>query len=115
MMPAGDSEAIAEYREALRLRPDHAEGLRFGNGAVTRSRSIAGGDRGVQIGLAKRTRFFEAHVNLANALAQCRDGIAEAIAEYEAALRLRADPVVRENGGQTSVEAVVTATFVASK
>jgi hypothetical protein len=44
--------------------------------------------------------LFEAHVNLANALVQTPGGIAEALAEYEVALRLRADPVVREMAGR---------------
>jgi hypothetical protein len=44
---------------------------------------------------ARRRRnriFFEAHVNLANALAKTPGRIPDAIAEYEAALRLNADP-----------------------
>jgi tetratricopeptide (TPR) repeat protein len=46
--------------------------------------------------LRSQPDLFEAHVNLANALAQTPGGTAEAIAEYDAALRIRPDPVVRE-------------------
>ena len=39
---------------------------------------------------------MEAHVNLGNALAQTPGRQSEAIAEYEAALRIRPDPLVRQ-------------------
>jgi hypothetical protein len=55
-------------------------------------------DGAITVAMCNRARRIraQAHVNLANALAQTPGGTAEAIAEYDTALRIRPDPVVRE-------------------
>ena len=60
------------------------------------ARPAAGGDCRIPGGPADSTRCAEAHDALANALARMPGRLPEAIAEYQAALRIRPDPQLRQ-------------------
>ncbi len=85
-------EAIAEYREALRLKPDWPD-AHFGLGVELarlpggRAEAIAEYERAVQL----RPVYVEAHNNLGVELARLPGRTAEAIAHFETALRLKPD------------------------
>jgi len=91
-VPGRESEAIAQYEEALRLKPDLAE-AHF-NLAVELAKipgrqleSIAQYEQALRF----KPDWVEAHTNLANELSGRPDRLADAIAHYEQALRLKPD------------------------
>jgi tetratricopeptide (TPR) repeat protein len=83
-------EAMAEYREVLRLKPDHPE-AHFGLGVELaripgrRAEAIAEFERAIEL----RPIYAEAHNGLGLELARERGHEAEAIAHFEAALRVK--------------------------
>jgi tetratricopeptide (TPR) repeat protein len=83
-------EAIAEYRQALRLKPYFPEAhYNLGN-ALSNTRDLDGAIAEYREALRLKPEFFGAHNNLGNALRDKHD-LDGAIAEYRQALRLNPD------------------------
>ena len=92
-------EAIAEYRESLRIDGDHAD---VHNNLANALSAIAGrmpeAIAEYQAAMRLQPDRAEPHNNLANALANIPGRMPEAIAEYQAALRIEPDnPEVHYN------------------
>ncbi len=82
-------DAIAEYREAVRLRPTYAE-AQFNLGCAL-ERSAGGTGEAIaayRSAIALKPDFAEAHNNLGNALEKLPGSSPEAITQFEAAVRL---------------------------
>jgi Flp pilus assembly protein TadD len=89
-IPGRLNEAIAQYEEALRLKPDYVEAhYDLGNALISAGRAP---EAIAQYGEALRLQpdIFAAHSNLGNALMSV-GRTPEAITQYEEALRLRPD------------------------
>ncbi len=88
-VPGGLNEAIGEYEEALRLKPNYAEA---DNNLGSALEMVPGrlNDAIIRYRDALRTRpdFAGAHYNLANALAKVPGRLDEAVAHFKEALRL---------------------------
>ena len=89
-------EAIAQYRKALEIRPDHVEALNnLGNALAGRGR-VDEAIAQYQKALAIRTDHVEALNNLGNALAG-RGRVDEAIAQYQKALAVNPEHAEAHN------------------
>jgi tetratricopeptide (TPR) repeat protein len=86
------SEAIGQYDQALRLKPDYADAHNNLGGALRRQSRLPEAIGHYEQALRLKPDFVEAHNNLANALAQL-GRLPEAIGHYEQALRLKPDDV----------------------
>jgi len=84
-------DAIAEYRAALRARVDYPEADNNLGLVFSRTGRLPDAIREFRVAVQLQPNFAEAHFNLATALSSTPGGAAEAIAEYEAALRIRPD------------------------
>ena len=95
--PSRLPEAIAEYQTALRDPPTTprefitATSTSVSGTRWRESRKIAGGDRRISGGVAGGWRSASAHYNLGNALARTPGRTADAISEWQAALRIQPD------------------------
>ena len=99
-MPGRMADAVAEYQTALRIDPQLSGGApQSGTCLYVDARPSAGCDRGVSEGASRSTRrrlqsepnLWEAHFNLGLAYAQMAGREADAIAEYQTALRMKPD------------------------
>jgi tetratricopeptide (TPR) repeat protein len=84
-------DAIAEYQAALRARADYPEADNNLGLVFSRMGRLPDAIREFRVAVHWQPNFAEAHYNLATALSNTPGGAAEAIAEYEAALRIRPD------------------------
>ena len=89
-------EAIAQYEQALRIKPDFPEAHNNLGIALTRSGRIPEAIAQYEQALRITPDFAEAHYNLGLALAQA-GRIPEAIAQYEQALRIEPDFAAAHN------------------
>ncbi len=90
MIPGRLDEAIAEFREALRLKPDLAEAhYNLGNALYALPDRLNEAVYEYQAAVRLAPEIADAHNNLGNALSKIPGRLNEAIAEYEAALRLQ--------------------------
>ncbi len=89
-IPGRLPDAIAEYQAALRIKPDYAEAHNnLGIALVVHSRAASRCDRGIPGGATgSNPDYADAHVNLGNALSQIPGREPDAIAEYQAAIRI---------------------------
>ena len=84
------SEAIAQYEEALRLKPDDAEAHYNLGSALAKTGRTSEAIAQFEEALRLTPAFAEAHYNLGMALAKT-GRTSEAIAQFEEALRLKPD------------------------
>jgi tetratricopeptide (TPR) repeat protein len=84
------SEAIAQYEEALRLKPDYAEAHNNLGSALADAGRTSEAIAQYEEALRLKPDLVEAHNNLGTALADA-GRTSEAIAQYEEALRLKPD------------------------
>ena len=84
------SEAIAEYREAIRLKPDSPTSHSNLGNALQRTGNLTEAIAEYRAALRLKSDYPEAHSNLGNAL-QRTGNLTEAIAEYREAIRLKKD------------------------
>jgi len=97
-MPGRLSDAIAEYRAALRLKPDDAEvHSNLGNALLLMPGSLPDAIAEYQTALRLKPDDAELHYNLGNALLEIPDRLPDAIAEFEAALRIDPDSANAHN------------------
>jgi tetratricopeptide (TPR) repeat protein len=93
-IPGRSAEAIAEYGEALRLKPAYAQAqYNLAFALVSVPGRLDDAVAHFREALRLDPRLFEAHYNLGVALQGMPGHSAEAIAEYEEALRLKPDYV----------------------
>jgi tetratricopeptide (TPR) repeat protein len=86
------SEGIAEYEAALRLRPDYDEAhLNLGNALQSMPGRLQEAIAHYEAALRIDPNYAEAHNDLGGALSQLPGSLPDAIAHYEAALRLKPD------------------------
>ena len=83
-------EAIRQYQETLRLKPDYAEAYNNLGVAFDRKGQIDEAIRQYQEALRLKPDYAEAHNNLGNALVK-KGQIDEAIRQYQEAIRLKPD------------------------
>jgi tetratricopeptide (TPR) repeat protein len=91
-IPGHLDDAIAQYREALRLNPDYAEahnnlGFAWAQAPGRREEARAEFEEALRL----NPNYASAHTNLGNVWAEMPGRLNEAIAQYEAALRLDPD------------------------
>ena len=92
VLPGKMGEAIAEYRESLRIDPDHADvHNNLANALSTRPGRLTEAIAEYRAAMRLEPDRAEPHNDLANALAHVPERLPEAIAEYQAALRIRPD------------------------
>jgi tetratricopeptide (TPR) repeat protein len=84
-------DAIAEYQAALRARADYSEAHNNLGLVLSRMGRLPDAIREFRAAVEWQPNYAEAHFNLATALSKNPGGASEAIAEYEAALRIRPD------------------------
>ena len=84
-------DAIAEYQAALRARADYPEAANNLGLVFSRVGRLPDAIREFRAAVRWQPNFAEAHYNLATALSNTPGGAAEAITEYEEALRIRPD------------------------
>jgi tetratricopeptide (TPR) repeat protein len=97
-MPGRLNDAIAEFEEALRLKPDYTEahnnlGLAWSQLPGRRNDAIAQYKEALRL----KPDYVEAHINLGNAWAQLPGRRNDAIAQYKEALRLQPDSAEAHN------------------
>jgi hypothetical protein len=83
-------EAIGQFEQTIRLKPDYAQAYYDLGGALAQSGRIQEAIKQFEQAVRLKPNDAEVHNNLANALAQA-DQFAEAVRHYEEALRLRPD------------------------
>ncbi|HUB79406.1 MAG TPA: tetratricopeptide repeat protein [Bryobacteraceae bacterium] len=96
-MPEGANEAIAEYREALRIKPDYLRALTDLGSAYAKLGRLADAVSEFRGAIALDPNLAIPHNNLGNAYAQSGHWN-EAIPEYQSALRLDPDYADARNG-----------------
>ena len=84
------AEAVAQYQEALRLKPDYAEAHNNLGNALREQGQLAAAVAQYQEALRLKPDYAEAHNNLGNALKE-QGQLAEAVAQYQEAIRLKPD------------------------
>jgi protein O-mannosyl-transferase len=97
--PGRTPEVIAQWEEAVRLKPDYAEAQN--NLACVLARTPDGAPEAIshfEAALRSQPGFAEAHANLACVLAGMPGRSGEAVAHFEAALRFQPDYPEAENG-----------------
>jgi tetratricopeptide (TPR) repeat protein len=97
-MPGRLDDAIAQYREALRLKPGYAE-VHYNLGAAWAKMPGRLHDAAAQYEEALRLKpdYMEAHYSLGVAWSKMPGRLQDAIAQYEAALRLKPDYAAAHN------------------
>jgi protein O-mannosyl-transferase len=86
----GQPGAEAEYREALRLKPDFAEAhLNLGGLLSARPETLASACAEYEAAIRINPGYADAHYNLGNLLMEIPGRTPEAIAHFEAALRIQ--------------------------
>ena len=88
--PGRTSEAIAQFEEALRLKPDYAEAQSNIGSALAHAGRTSEAIAHLEEALRLKPDYPEAHYNLGNAFADT-GRTSEAIAQYEEALHLEPD------------------------
>lgn len=83
------ADAIAHYRAALHLKPDHARAHNNLASALVKSGRVAEALPEYETSLRLQGAVAEVHFNYANALAKMPGRLPQAIAEYQEALRLK--------------------------
>ncbi len=95
-IPGRASEAIGEFEAALRIRPDYAEAHNNLGSALLQSGRVREAVDQYRMATRIQPDLADAHYNLANALLQTPGGAAEAMAEFEAVLRIKPDQEARQ-------------------
>lgn len=98
LIPGRSNDEIAEYLEAIRIKPDYAEarnnlGLALSRIPGRQSDAIEQYEEALRI----KPNYAAAHINLGVALSGMRGRSAEAIAHYEEAIRLKPDSAEARN------------------
>jgi len=91
--PGEEPDAIAEYREAIRLEPDYPES-HFNLGSAFAHSDPPDRLAAIEeyrVALRLKPDYAEAYNNLGNALTHIPGGMAEAVAEFQAALKIEPD------------------------
>jgi len=95
-MPGRLPDAVAEYKTALRVGPDSAAAHSNLGYALSRAGRLPDAAAEYRRALQLDPNNAELHYNLAGILARMPGGRGEALAEYEAALRIRPSPQLQE-------------------
>ncbi len=84
--PDGLPQALAHYRRAIELKPDHARAYSNLGKALLKTGDTAGAIAAFETSLELQSASAEVRVNYANALARIPDRLPQAVAEYRRAL-----------------------------
>jgi len=91
-------EAIAQFREVIRLKPDYAEAhSNLGNALAKLPGRLAEAASELELALRLKPDFAKAHNNLGSVFAKTPGRLEAAVVQFEDALRLRPDYADAEN------------------